>query len=190
MAGGNIMAHYFIAIPIPEDLQHVYNGWQKELRIALPYKKWMHPEDLHITLKFLGEANEGSVTALIKKVSQLSLPKSFIIELGTIGFFGKYDQPRVLWVDVKKRNELLRLQTEIEAALYTIGFEKEKRDYRPHMTLAKKWKGVSVLADDRRRTLQEKYSLKQRFSVQEITLFRIHPNKTPSYEEVAKFPLL
>jgi 2'-5' RNA ligase len=149
----------------------------------------MHPEDLHITLKFLGEADEGTVTALIKKVSQLSLPKSFIIELGMIGFFGKYDQPRVLWVDVKERNELLHLQTEIEAVLYTMGFEKEKRDYRPHMTLAKKWKGVSALSDNMRRTLQEKYSLEQQFSVQEIILFRIHPNKVPSYEEVAKFPL-
>jgi len=184
------MAHYFIAIPIPEDLQHVYSGWQKEIQTVLSYKKWMHPKDLHITLKFLGEADEGSVTTLIKKVSQLSLPKSFIIELGEIDFFGRSDQPRVLWVDVKKRNELLRLQNEMEEVLYTIGFKKEQRNYHPHMTLAKKWKGVSTLSEDRRITLQKQYSIKQQFNVAAITLFRIHPNKLPSYEEVAKFPLV
>lgn len=183
------MAHYFIAIPIPEALQDYYSDWQRELETKLPYQRWMHPKDFHITLKFLGEADESVIQQLIEKISLLSLPKSFIIELGSIGFFGLNDRPRVLWVDVKRSKKLMQLQAAIEEALVTMKFEKEKRAYRPHMTLAKKWVKDSAVLQGSIDALREQFSKSQDFSVRSITLFRIHPKQEPSYEEVAMFPL-
>lgn len=184
------MAHYFIAIPLPEELQHFYHSWQKDLQNVFAYKRWMHQEDLHVTLKFLGEAEIATIDVLKEKIYQTLLPKSFIIELGTIGFFGAEHRPRVLWVDVHLTEALRKLQKLIELAAEEAGFAKEKRVYRPHLTLAKKWENAEVsLTKEEWDRQRKKYAVSRQFNLREIVLYQIHPQQVPSYEKVAVFPL-
>lgn len=184
------MAHYFIAISLPEELRKFYYSWQKELQTVFAYKRWMHQEDLHITLKFLGEAEKATIDVLKEKIYQTLLPKSFIIELGTIDFFGAEHRPRVLWVDVKLTEKLRELQQIIELAAEEAGFAKEKRGYRPHLTLAKKWENEEVLLTKEEWVWQKKnHAVPKQFNLQEIVLYQIHPQQVPSYEKVAVFPL-
>ncbi len=183
------MAHYFIAIPLPKELQRFYHRWQKELQTVFAYKRWMHQEDFHITLKFLGEAEITAIDVLKKKINQTLLPKSFIIELGTIGFFGAEQHPRVLWADVHLTEALQKLQQHIELAAIEAGFAKEKRGYRPHLTLAKKWKKDTLLTKEEWSRQKKHYAIPKQFNLQEIVLYKIHPQQVPSYEKAAVFPL-
>ncbi|WP_405100506.1 RNA 2',3'-cyclic phosphodiesterase [Oceanobacillus sp. FSL H7-0719] len=183
------MAHYFMAIPLPEELQHFYHSWQKELQAHFSYKRWMHQADLHITLKFLGEAEMPTIDILKKKINQTLLLKSFIIELGTIGFFGVENRPRVLWVDVYLSEALRKLQQIVELAAEEAGFAKEQRSYRPHLTLAKKWENEFLISPEECDRLQKQYDVRKQFYLQEIVLYKIHPQQIPSYEKAAVFPL-
>lgn len=183
------MAHYFIGIHLPEELQHIYTDWQQQLKLKLPYKKWTHPGDLHITLKFLGEVDEERFAILQEKISDILMPEAFEIELGSIGFFGNGTRPRVLMVDVTSNDKLVNLHKQIEEATIQTGFSKENRAYRPHMTLAKKWASDSDLAKEVTTELQQDYTKKKQFSLSEISLFQIHPQQSPSYEVVAVYPL-
>ena len=183
------MAHYFIAFSLPEELKHFYHRWQKELQAQLSYRKWMHPEDLHITLKFLGEAEEAAMDALKEKINQTLLPKSFIIELGAIGVFGQESRPRVLWVGVHLSETLRKLQGLLEQAAAETGFAKEKRMYRPHLTLAKKWEEGAFITPEKLHMIQNQFNEAKQFHLQDVVIYKIHPQQKPSYEKVAVFPL-
>ena len=183
------MAHYFIGIHLPEELQHIYTDWQQQLKLKLPYKKWTHPGDLHITLKFLGEVDEEKFALLQEKLSGIVMPEPIEIELESLGFFGNGARPRVLMVDVTPNEKLVNLQKQVEEATIQTGFSKENRAYRPHMTLAKKWASDSDLGDEVITELQHVFTNKKQFTLSKISLFQIHPKQLPSYEVVAVYPL-
>ncbi|MHA6253488.1 RNA 2',3'-cyclic phosphodiesterase [Oceanobacillus sp. CAU 1775] len=183
------MTHYFLAIPIPETLKNPFLEWQEDLKKVLPYKRWMHSADLHITLQFLGEVSDSKLPSIIENIHKHSYAKSFIIELGSIGFFGNRTSPSVLWVDVKATKELLGLQEKVADVMESNGFPKEKRPYRPHVTLAKKWGSKSPVSEEKMKDLLHTYQGEQSFLADSFILYKIHPGQIPSYEEVAIFPL-
>lgn len=181
------MAHYFIGIQLPKTLQHFYSHWQKELESKLSYKRWMHMEDLHITLKFLGEADEAKVDFLQDKLSHSTLPINFQLHLSELGIFGANERPRVLLVNVRPSAKLLNLQSMVSETALESGFSKENRAFHPHMTLAKKWKADTSLPEGFISSLQQEFPVVNQFTVSHITLYRIHPGHEPSYEKVAIF---
>ena len=183
------MAHYFIGIHLPEHLQQFYLEWQQQLKSKLQYKKWTHTKDLHITLKFLGEADDRELEILQENLSGILMPGVFEIELGSIGVFGNSARPRVLMVDVTSNEKLVNLQKQIEEASIQAGFTRENRAYRPHMTLAKKWASDSDLAKGFIAEVQQELRWTKQFSLSKICLFRIHPKQLPSYEVFAVYPL-
>ncbi|WP_233880963.1 RNA 2',3'-cyclic phosphodiesterase [Virgibacillus halodenitrificans] len=179
--------HYFIAIPVPFSFQSLFSTWQKQLREHVSYKQWPHQEDLHITLKFLGPVADTkiqSVTELLKPIEKIN---AFSVKVGNLGSFGNQINPRVLWAGVEVNKGLLELYNKVEEALSHVGFSKENRPYRPHITLAKKWTGVpfKTSIDE----LAEKFKEKYAFDVDHIVIYKIHPEKSPKYEEIAIFKL-
>lgn len=183
------MSHYFVAVPITAPLKKEYASWQDILKEELDYKVWPHEQDLHITLKFLGEADENRIAMLKKELDEKISCQAFTIDTGGIGIFGKTDQPRVMWAGVRLDPRLAELQEQTEAACAMAGFAVEKRAFRPHITLAKKWKGTERLAGDKWRMLQTRFETSFPLLVEEAVLYRIHPSETPKYEIVARFPL-
>lgn len=182
--------HYFVAIQLSETLQDTFASWQEKLKDALPYKLWYHKKDLHITLKFLGAVDDTKLVELtdhLKRVEELS---AFNMEVGTLGTFGNSKNPRVLWAGVERVEPLIEVQRTVEMAALEVGFPRENREYRPHITLAKKWSGEEgisyreVLED-----LKRKWTSKDIMHVSDISLLKIHPNRQQKYEPIQTYTL-
>jgi RNA 2',3'-cyclic 3'-phosphodiesterase len=96
--------------------------------------KWSQPQDLHITLVFIGERPDEDVDNIRESVEKVvTQHKAFDLKLSGMGAFPDIQSARVLWLGVQKRQELLDLQSEIEAALLSTS----ENDYIPHVTVAK-----------------------------------------------------
>src|SRR5690625_2331786 len=178
-------SHYFIAIHLPETLQGYFSKQQEKLKRELPYKQWPHKKDLHITLKFLGPVADEKLALLQRKLQGIQPFTPFSLETGDLGTFGNSKKPRVLWAGVKKTDPLKQLQEKVEEICSDAGFEMEKRAYRPHITLAKKWNGAEI--ENINQILSGKNLEKQKWQIVNIVLYRIHPKEKQKYEAVSVF---
>ncbi|MRH42805.1 RNA 2',3'-cyclic phosphodiesterase [Aquibacillus halophilus] len=177
-------AHYFVAVPVNDFIQQWLEDWQIQLNkdSNVSYKNWTHPNDLHITLKFLGPVPEDKVENLTVKLDQISI-KSFNLTIGQLETFGNPNKPRVLFAGVKKTQPLQHLFEKVEETCAQLGFQKESRGYRPHVTLAKKWSG-GVLSDTTLMDIQSTFVETKEFYVNHFVVYRINPNKSPKYEVI------
>ncbi len=136
----------FIAIELPAEVVAKLEEIQKALKSPRhSFVKWVPPENIHITLKFLGNVPPdkiASVTSVMEQVSQAFGP--IRLEIGEIGAFPNLKQPRVLWVGVRGEiGNLQALQASLEENLARLGFSKESRGFTPHLTLARLREGIS-----------------------------------------------
>ncbi len=129
----------FIAIDIDEDIKKRIGEMVEKLRTFAKDAKWVRSENLHLTLKFLGEVKDGVRVERIKRVLHEIATRTipFSIHLSGTGFFPDEKRPRVFWIGVKESDELLRLFMEIDKELSSIGFSPEKRDFSGHITIAR-----------------------------------------------------
>lgn len=104
---------------------------------GLPGARWASPDQLHLTLHFIGEVDGAVLRQLREMLAQISCP-AFQIDLQGVGVFplrGK--NPHTLWVGVEKSAQLLSLYDQVASALLAVGSEPEQRKYAPHVTLAR-----------------------------------------------------
>lgn len=183
-------AHYFIAIPIQKDLQNEFSIWQEAFKQRIPFRRWYNKKDLHITLKFLGALEEETVKNLHNELSKINSIPKFNLEVGTLGYFGNSKRPRVLWAGVKMKKELETLQQIVEQCTTKVGFPKETRKYRPHITLAKKWNGrAEDTYNESLVELKDNYTDTYQMEVNDFVLYKIHPSREVKYEAVFSYPL-
>ncbi len=128
----------FIAAHIPEEIRGIINRYILEIKPQWEGVKWENYNKLHVTLKFLGEI-EGSIVGkiedILKEILQVYSP--FEMTISGLGGFPNLRNPRVLFISLSKNRELMRLQTEIEEGLETLGFKKEIRTFDPHITVGR-----------------------------------------------------
>jgi len=130
----------FIAIELPQELKSGLLKLQAELKLSgCTFVKWVDPEGIHLTLKFLGNIPAQKVDEVIRalvKASEEILP--FQLETSDLGAFPNLNRPNVFWLgiggDVAK---LSILQKRVDDVLEPKGFPKEKRAFTPHLTLAR-----------------------------------------------------
>lgn len=128
----------FVAVkiePSPQ-LRQVLN----DLKNALSGEsvKWVAPNHLHLTLKFLGDTWPSQVDEISEELNQAAkLYSPFSFELEGLGIFKNKGMPRVLFANIKEGEELQLLASEIEKRLEKLGFEPESRSFTPHLTLAR-----------------------------------------------------
>ncbi|HEY4600217.1 MAG TPA: RNA 2',3'-cyclic phosphodiesterase [Cerasibacillus sp.] len=183
-------AHYFIAVPLSHELKQIYTSWQSECRKILPYRNWTHPDDLHVTLKFLGPVSEDTITQITYELNDLRHVTPFSVETGELGTFGHSNSPRVLWVGVDRKKELIDLQKRVEESVLPYGFPKEKRQFRPHITLGKKWNHHEIVENQLLARLLKQYTgYKQSLYIDNIVLYRIQPKRSPKYVGVQIYEL-
>jgi 2'-5' RNA ligase len=131
----------FIAIELPANVLAALNQVQHELQRepALARLRWVRPEGIHLTLKFLGEMPEERRTDIEAAVSRaVTNVPPFDLHLGRVGRFGSRSSPRVVWIDVEGDIESLkRLQEQVEREVSPLGFPTETRAFSPHLTLAR-----------------------------------------------------
>lgn len=131
----------FVAVDLPEELRIRLGELIDRLsaRIGRGTVRWVRPQGIHLTLKFLGDvgaARTEEIAGAVRSVTERHRP--FQVEVGGVGCFPGPGRPRVLWVGVKEpAGALAKLQGEVEAGLAALGFPREDRPFSPHLTLAR-----------------------------------------------------
>jgi 2'-5' RNA ligase len=126
------MIRLFVGIGLDRELTERLEA----LAAGLPGARWIDPENFHVTLRFIGEVEEGLAREIDEILASLAMP-GFALTLEGLGTFGKR-QPHTLWAGVARDPALVRLHTKIEAALvHQGGLEPEARKFQPHVTLAR-----------------------------------------------------
>ena len=130
----------FIAIDIPDDVRARISGVTHKLRQRLhAYPiRWVPPQNIHLTLKFLGDVSEHNLHTLTHLLAgEIKTHRPFEFSVGTLGAFPELRRPRVIWVGVEAPDELLALQRGIDHAVSKLGYDRERRPYQPHLTLGR-----------------------------------------------------
>lgn len=130
----------FVAVELPEDVKSAFLSIQNDLRMPdQNFVRWVAPAGMHLTLKFLGNVDVSRVDQIVNEIRKgCEGQKLFSIQLSGLGTFPGFKKPRVLWIGITDQlNELVGLQKKIDYRLEIIGFEKEKRPFSPHITLAR-----------------------------------------------------
>jgi RNA 2',3'-cyclic 3'-phosphodiesterase len=105
------------------------------LNAGLPGARWVDPANYHLTLRFIGEVDEG-VAADVDDALMRLRARRFDLQFAGIGVFGN-GRPRQLWVGVERNSELSALRDKVEQALTRAGLPPEARKFAPHVTLAR-----------------------------------------------------
>lgn len=110
---------------------------QKELTDTGADLKLVKPQNVHVTLRFLGEISSTMVDRVHEEMSEVKF-KPFEIELRGMGAFPNLRRPRVVWIGIKKgASELVDISDQLEPRLNRLGFAPEKRGFSPHITVAR-----------------------------------------------------
>ena len=129
----------FIAIEIPDQIQQAIHKATSNLRSELGAAiRWVSPENIHLTLKFLGDIPPIQVDALTSTLrAQADSVPTFDVKVGGIGSFPDVKRARVLWIGLNAPAELMALSRGIESACARLGYESEKRGFSPHLTIGR-----------------------------------------------------
>ncbi|AJE04727.1 RNA 2',3'-cyclic phosphodiesterase [Geobacter pickeringii] len=122
----------FVAIDLPDGVKQSV----ADLCRGVPGVRWLPPEQLHLTLRFIGEADEAVDGAIRRGLAAIVSPP-FPLALRGVGCFPSPRRPRVLWVGLGGSDPLHRLQQAVEAAVNGAGVPAEERPFSPHITLAR-----------------------------------------------------
>lgn len=109
---------------------------------SLSAMKWpvvpVSPDEMHVTLKFLGDTPADLREAIHQQIAQAAIGLSpFVLQVEGVGAFPNVDRPSVLWAGLKNAEPLGTLAERLEAALEPLGFPRESRPFHPHLTLAR-----------------------------------------------------
>lgn len=135
------MKRIFIAVDISAEARTKAADYAREIRSEFPDVRagWERPEKMHLTLKFLGDTDEGRLNDLAERLRTVAAEFGpFDISVRGTGVFPNANRPRVLWLGVAgATEELTYLARAVDEACATVGFPREQRDHRPHLTIAR-----------------------------------------------------
>jgi len=135
---GDKLVRAFVALDLDESTRARLAELVAELRARIPGVRWVRPEGIHLTLKFLGYAGrdrlEGLIDPLRRAAQETSAGAATVSGLGT---FPEGGRARVLWIGIAVPPTVLRLQQACERAAVSAGFEAEARPFQPHLTLGR-----------------------------------------------------
>lgn len=182
----------FIAVELPQTVQNEIEQAVNPLKESLKNILWTPRQNLHLTLKFLGEVTQDQVLqiqACMKDVVQEGGFKSFLLKFSDFGGFPSLQHLRILWLGVLDGQEILqRLAIALDQRLEGLGFAQEKREYRPHLTLGRS-KNQKTLHGITRDALIRKTSFAG-FSVNMISLVQSFLSKNGAiYQRVCEVKL-
>ncbi|SFJ10374.1 2'-5' RNA ligase [Halobacillus dabanensis] len=138
-------SHYFIGVKISEEIKQELVKWQTILKEHMDYKIWVHEEDFHITLKFLGGCSDDIIDEYIARLRKGNWPDPFPLTIGPAGTFGNKKQPRVFHAGVERKASLLEMKNDIEDVGEKLGFKKRRKE-------------IPSPCDNRKKTSRRKFS--------------------------------
>ncbi len=126
------MVRLFVALALPNPVRAELTA----LCAGLPGARWVPPENLHLTLRFIGELDRSDIAEIDDALSHIAAAP-LDVALGTLGFFGKGRAIRALWIKAVRSSALVALQARVESRLVRAGCAPETRKFVPHITLAR-----------------------------------------------------
>ncbi len=126
------MIRLFVAIDIPEMIRKEVDG----LGRSIPNARAIPADQLHLTLKFIGEVEGSRLLDIRDALSEIILPK-FSLSLQGVGTFPPRGEPRILWAGVAVAERTTALRNSIERSLAAIDIPRDKKKFTPHLTLAR-----------------------------------------------------
>jgi 2'-5' RNA ligase len=122
----------FVALTLPEQVRFRLSL----LCCGLPGARWIPPENLHLTLRFIGEVDGGTMQDIDAALAAIRAP-GFEMEIAGVGHFGNAGKVRAIWAGIAPLKALQHLHDKIESALVRIGLEPEGQRFHPHVTLTR-----------------------------------------------------
>lgn len=139
----------FIALPLPPPVTAVLSDLSRELAAGVADKavRWVKPEAVHLTLRFLGETAVNHLPALTAGLDRIAAAKApFPLRLGPLGCFPNPRRPRVIWIGLEDGvAQATQLKQAIDTMLVPLGWEAESRPFQPHLTLGRVKEGRGLL---------------------------------------------
>ena len=126
----------FIGIDIDDEIRTHIARFLDGVRGFAPDVRWVNPESLHITLKFIGEQKAEQVEAIRERLLQIQ-GSALEIRFAGYGFFPTAKAPRVFWIGIESGPQLAKLAADIDRAMAEFGIDREQRAFSPHLTLAR-----------------------------------------------------
>ena len=127
----------FVALEIPVTARKNLAALIASLRAITREPRWVRAENLHITLKFLGEVAEDKLAPVHTALAGVRSHQAVTLEFRGLGFFPNEKKPRVFWAGIEASSNLQALAADIEGAMEECGIAREKRAFSPHLTLAR-----------------------------------------------------
>ena len=145
------MIRLFIALSIQPEVKTNLDTIITDLKSKGGKVKYVNPNNIHLTIKFLGNTEESKVDRIISQLDNAANNISPILSnLTKLGGFPNLKNPRVIWVDIEKnREQIINLGKTVDTALTEIGFDKDTKPFTPHLTLGrvKDNNGLNSLTD-------------------------------------------
>ena len=132
----------FVALEIPSAVRDNLAALIEELRVAdaagAKHKaRWVRAENLHVTLKFIGNVDTSKLDAIRAGLAEVSSGSAVELRFRGLGFFPNEKRPRVLWAGIDASADLAPLAARLDARLEKLGIPRETREFAPHLTLAR-----------------------------------------------------
>ncbi len=134
------MLRTFIAVDFPTEIITKIARITAYLQTQTPGKalKWVEPEIMHLTLKFLGDIHETKIHELVRCIQEaLQGQSTFNITIEGLGMYPNAGQPRVVWLGIKDKGNLKQIHHQLVKALKDFDPDPEKRAFSPHLTIAR-----------------------------------------------------
>lgn len=191
----------FVALDIEDDIRGRITHFLDDVRELAPEARWVRPESMHVTLKFIGEKSEAvaeRITLVLQNIDASAIEMNF----RGYGFFPEVRAPRVFWVGIEGDLTLTSLAGAIDEGLSSVNIPKEEHAFSPHITLARAGRGSGSpgwrKGDGPNRSfqrLQEKLAAESapdfgRMTAREFFLYQSRPSAGGSkYTKLARFEL-
>ncbi|MCK4920758.1 MAG: RNA 2',3'-cyclic phosphodiesterase [Bacteroidales bacterium] len=177
----------FIAIKLYPD--PAFDLIVKNIRLKLREEKirWIRRDNLHLTIRFLGETENNKLPLITEKLKELALQtRSFPLSIKGLGVFRSFSYPKVLWAGVKNSIPLIELNNKVDKALNSIDYQFTSDNYRPHLTLGR-MRSIQNRNEFREVVTSNEGQLFLKQDVESVVLFEsILKNDGPEYFPVSE----
>ncbi len=127
----------FVALSIPPEIRENIALLIGSLRHTDAKPRWVNPQNLHITLKFIGEIESEKVPAIWVALATIRTAQPLTLEFRNVGFFPNSCRPSVAWIGIEAPPALAFLATEVNRVLASMGIPREEKPFVPHLTIAR-----------------------------------------------------
>lgn len=127
----------FVALDFPDDVRDRVRDLIAKLRPLSKSARWVRPEGMHVTLKFIGHVPDETLDPIRAALAQVHSNAPVELDFRGVGFFPNERRPRVIWCGVHGSANLSELAASVEQSVEPLGIAREKREFTPHLTLAR-----------------------------------------------------